>query len=203
MTVHARSTTVAVLGGALLTLGLAACEDARTPPGPAERGLTEVSVRADAGSGSAALLNQDLAALRRATAGFHRFESAREAGHAVLVRHPDTDAACLEHPTDGGMGRHYLDPSLVDDAVSVTEPEVVIYEPTENGELRLVGVEYVIPYAIRGPEETPPTLFGREFLHNPTFRLWMLHVYVWKQNPSGTFATWNPRITCAHDGAVD
>ena len=95
-----------------------------------------------------------------------------------------------------------LNEALVDSTVSVTEPEVLVYEPQKNGRLRLVGVEYVIPYAIRGPEEAPPTLFGQEFLHNPTFGLWMLHVYAWKHNPDGIFATWNPAITCEFDGAV-
>lgn len=147
-------------------------------------------------------VNRDLAALRRATARFHDAEAAAAAGYSILVTHPTTGAACLDHPTDGGMGRHMLNPALVDDAVSATEPEVIVYEPQKDGGLRLVGVEYIIPYAIRGPEEAPPTLFGQEFLHNPTFGLWMLHVYAWKHNPAGIFATWNSAITCEFDGAV-
>jgi hypothetical protein len=31
----------------------------------------------------------------------------------------------------------------------------------------------------------------------------MLHVYAWKHNPEGMFATWNPTITCEHNDAVD
>lgn len=147
-------------------------------------------------------LNTDLALLRRATARFHQVEEAEAAGYTVLVTHPVTGATCLSDPTEGGMGRHLLNPGLVDDGVSVAEPEVVIYEPQSNGRLRLVGFEYVIPFSIRGPDEAPPTLFGQEFLHNTTFELWMLHVYAWKHNPNGMFATWNPDITCEHDGAV-
>lgn len=147
-------------------------------------------------------VSSDLALLRRATARFHQVEEAGAAGYTVLVSHPVTGATCLADPTEGGMGRHLLNPNLVDDGVSVPEPEVVIYEPQSDGSLRLVGFEYVIPFSIRGPDETPPTLFGREFLHNTTFDLWMLHVYAWRHNPNGMFATWNPDITCEHDGAV-
>src|SRR5690606_32439678 len=91
-------------------------------------------------------VENDLAALRGATARFHDAEAAEKAGYSVLVTHPTTGAACLDHPTDGGMGRHMLNEALVDSTVSVTEPEVLVYEPQKNGRLRLVGVEYVIPY---------------------------------------------------------
>lgn len=202
MTVRTRSTTAARLSGVLLSLGLLACQEAHPPLEPDESGVTQVKAHIGA-HGSAAVLDRQLAELRRTTAGFHDFEAATAAGHTVLVAHPETGATCLEHPTDGGMGRHYLDPTRFnDDVVSITEPEVVIYEPTKNGKLRLVAFEYVVPYAVRGPGETPPTLFGQDFLHNPTFELWMLHVYVWKRNPNGMFATWNPRITCEHDDAA-
>lgn len=148
-------------------------------------------------------VKRDIADLRRATVRFHNADVAGRAGYTDLVTHPTTGAACLEHPTDGGMGRHMLNPGLVDELVSVMEPEVMIYEPQKDGQLRLVGVEYIIPYTIRGPEEAPPTLFGQEFRHNPTFGLWMFHVYAWKANPAGIFATWNPAITCEFDEAVN
>ncbi|MHB1194855.1 MAG: hypothetical protein ACYC6F_17650 [Longimicrobiales bacterium] len=150
-----------------------------------------------------AAVSRQLAELRRATDRFHRVEAAEEAGYTVLVTHPTTGAACLEDVNVGGMGRHLLNPGLVDDVVSIPEPEVVIYEPMRDGKLRLVGVEYIIPWSILGPDEPAPVLFGRAFLPNETFGLWMLHVYAWKHNPDGTFATWNPAVSCQYDGAVD
>jgi hypothetical protein len=64
--------------------------------------------------------------------------------------------------------------------------------------LRLVGVEYVVPFgAWTAPE--PPVLFGQHFHRNETFGLWALHVWVWQHNPSGLFADWNPRVTCAKE----
>lgn len=190
---------------AIVTLAFlgAACEDANAPVAHPESGQADASaVEVGGGAISAASLNQQLGLLRRTTAAFQRVEEAEAAGYTVLVSHPVTGAVCLEDPENGGMGRHLLNPALVDDEVAVAEPEVVIYEPQSNGRLRLVGFEYIIPFSIRGPDEAPPTLFGQEFLHNTTFDLWMLHVYAWKHNPNGIFATWNPAITCEHDAAV-
>jgi hypothetical protein len=149
-----------------------------------------------------AAVAHDLAALRRATARFHDFDAAVDAGHEILVSHPVSGAVCLEHPTDGGMGRHYVDPTLMDDVVSVAEPEAIIYEPTAAGRLRLVAVEYIVPFAVLGDDEDPPVLFGREFHRNYTFGVWALHAWAWTSNPSGTFADWNPSVSCEWDGAV-
>lgn len=197
-----------------MTLGtLAACDDATSMARPD----TEVDPNAAvvggdrAGGGTAAdadwtaadqLVQRQLAELRRATAGFHRPEQGETAGYAVLVTHPTSGAACLEDAELGGMGRHLLNPSLIDDEVLVPSPEALIYEPDQNGELRLVGVEYVIPFDIRGTDEAPPMLFGQEFKQNFTFNLWALHVWPWKHNPSGMFADWNPSVSCEHDAHV-
>lgn len=180
----------------------AGCEQTDTAVEPAASALA-TGTEGTAGTDRSAAIDREIAMLRRATARFHRFEEAEAADYTVLVAHPVTHATCLSDPVLGGMGRHYLNPALFpNDDLSVTEPEVVIYEPMPNGKLRLVGFEYVVPYSVRGPGETPPTLFGQEFLHNDTFGLWMLHVYAWKNNPEGTFATWNPTISCEHNDAV-
>ena len=49
---------------------------------------------------------------------------------------------------------------------------------------------------------TTPILFGQQFQRNETFQLWGLHAWVWEENPSGIFANWNPRVTCAHTDDV-
>ncbi len=147
-------------------------------------------------SPAAAQVNRELAALRRATAAFHDLDRAKAAGYEVLVTHPVTGAECLDHGEHGGMGYHYLNPSLVNDQVVVDQPEVILYELGPSGKPRMVAVEYIIPFDIRGADETPPVLFGQEFVHNNTFNLWMLHVWVWKNNPSGMFADYNPNVSC-------
>jgi hypothetical protein len=142
-------------------------------------------------TGGGSSTNQDLAAARAATAAFHRHEAAIAAGWSVAA------GPCVEHPTEGGMGYHYLNPGLANDAeVSVTEPEILVYEPQRNGRLRLVALEYVVPYAIIPPTGTPPELYGMAFHQGPPEVGWALHAWVWKHNPSGMFSDWNPNVSC-------
>lgn len=182
-----------------LVLALPACEATPMDPtaGDSARAGDAPAAVSSARVGGAPM-GARIAALRAATARYHRMEKAVEDGYSVLVRHPETGAACLESEA-GGMGRHMLKEELMDDEVVVETPEVLIYEPTRNGRMRLVGVEYLIPYDIRGANETPPELFGQTFEQNGTFRVWALHAYVWRHNPDGLFTAWNPAITCEHD----
>ena len=139
---------------------------------------------------------QALAALRQTVAPFRDLHAAQQAGYQTVVTDPTNGKSCLSDPTMGAMGVHYLNTDNVDDAVVPTKPEVTIYEPQQDGSFKFVGVEFIIPYSIRGENETPPVLFGQQFQHNPTFQLWMLHVWVGRDNPAGLFATWNPDVTC-------
>ena len=45
-------------------------------------------------------------------------------------------------------------------------------------------------------------LFGKKFLQNDTFQLWGLHAWVWKENPGGVFASWNPKVNCRNTAHV-
>jgi hypothetical protein len=85
---------------------------------------------------------------------------------------------------------------LIDGSVSVDQPELLLYEPEKNGQMRLVAVEYIIPYTFHPRSAEAPVLFGQQFQQNDTFQLWGLHAWVWAENPSGMFASWNPRVTC-------
>jgi hypothetical protein len=137
-----------------------------------------------------------LAGIRQATTNFQNLQSAQDAGYSVLVTHPTTGEECLWHENEGGMGVHYLNPDLFDGEVDGDAPEVMIYANDASGKLRLVAVEYVIPFTIRSDEEPPPVLFGQEFKRNYTFNLWALHAWAWKDNPSGAFADYNPEVSC-------
>ena len=173
----------AVLATALLTL---ACE-ASLPVAP-ELTLDEQPQ----GTASSAARN-DLAALRRATAPFRDFARAQAAGYSAQI------TACLSDPVEGGMGFHYGNPAIIDGAVSVTEPELLLYEPQADGSLRFVAVEYIVPFGAWAGSE-PPELFGQHFHRNEAFGIWALHVWAWRQNPSGLFADWNPHVSCAAAG---
>ncbi len=140
--------------------------------------------------------HKGLATARAATARFHRFDVAHAAGYDFLFMD-----MCMEDAGGaGGMGYHYVDTLLLDATLDVARPEAVMYEPGTNGQLRLVGLEYVIP-AAAWTSPTPPRLLGRDLVLN-AFGLWALHVWIWKDNPSGIYADWNPSVSCANAGAT-
>ena len=169
----------------------AACDSPTTTDASAVERMTAVASQAGLGSS----INKDLATLRQATAQFHRFEAATDAGWAAKI------TGCMTDPALGGMGFHYGNVGLIDGSVSVDKPELLLYEPEKNGKLRLVAVEYIIPYTFHARSAEAPELFGQRFKQNDAFQLWGLHAWVWQDNPSGIFASWNPRVAC--DNAAD
>lgn len=188
----------AAIGCALVCGALmAACDGSDAAVAPEEAMFAH-----DHSGNSPAMENRQLAELRRATAKFHNFEAAQAAGYTILFD-PDgagPGSACLSNPALGAMGEHYVDPALLFDggALDISQPEALIYEPMQNGKFRLVAVEYVIPFSDLPMTSEPPVLFGQKFMpnNNPGFQLWALHAWVWKNNPSGMFAAWNPNVTC-------
>jgi hypothetical protein len=155
------------------------------------------------GAGSAsASAEGSLAAARAGTAPFHSNAAAQAAGYGLLV--DAAGIACIDKPGEGGMGIHYVNGGLVgDDEVHAATPELVVYEPTPNGRLRLVAAEYVVFQAAwDATHPEPPELFGREFelveagnrYGLPPF--YELHAWLWKHNPAGFFDDWNPKVVC-------
>lgn len=141
-------------------------------------------------SGLGAEVARDLASLRRATAAFHNFAAAEDAEWSAKI------TGCMSGGAEGAMGFHYGNVGLIDGIAEVDRPELLLYEPTSNGKLRLVGVEYIIPYDFHSRDSAPPVLFGQEFVRVDSFGLWGLHAWVWAENPNGMFAPWNPRVSC-------
>jgi hypothetical protein len=172
-----------------LTMGSAACEQVSAPEASL---VPEMSVAS--GEALAPDVERDLAALRQTTAPYHRFEAAQRAGWTALV------PGCRDNQPVGGMGWHYANPAYLDREVEVRKPEALIYEPQKNGTLELVGIEYVVPFSVLPPEAEPPELFGQAFQHNFGDELWMLHVWAWRHNRDGIFATWNPDVDCRYAG---
>jgi hypothetical protein len=136
-------------------------------------------------------LSREINALKAATSRYQSFNAAVADGYGTKL----TD--CMVDAPLGGMGVHYAKSSLIDGTVSVTTPQVLLYEPQSDGSLQLVAVEYIIPYTLRSRSASPPVLFGQQFKQNDTFQLWGLHAWVWRSNPSGLFADWNPTVNCA------
>lgn len=136
----------------------------------------------------------DLAQVRAATAQFHRVDAALDAGYegfkiddsTVGLGLPD-DPTCFSGAA-GGMGVHYV--KDIDGTIIPTEPEALVYEIEGNGWLRLVAVEYIVP----NTAPKPGPLFGQDFHPHAYLPVYILHAWVWKNNPSGLFADFNPKV---------
>jgi hypothetical protein len=140
--------------------------------------------------------DKDVSSLRQAIASIQALSAAQQAGYTVAVGDPTDGHTCLSDPQAGAMGVHYLNTSLVSGSPVVTQPQIMIYEPQQDGSTKFVGVEFIIPYSVHGEDQSPPELFGQQFMKNATFQLWGLHVWVGRSNPSGMFAMWNPDVSC-------
>lgn len=128
-----------------------------------------------------------LASARAATAKYHDINEAVADGFVPV-------SPCVAVPGLGAMGIHYVNFARAGNPnLNAAEPETLLYLPDENGDLRLVGLEYVR----FGPPTPPaPTLFGQEFHYDSNLGAYTLHVWAWRNNPSGMFAPFNPKLGC-------
>lgn len=155
------------------------------------------------GATGAAELNRQLVPLRQATSQFHNFKKAQEAGYTEAI------TPCWESRSQGAMGYHYGNPDLLfDDAtVNLLEPETLMYVPGPGGQKRLVGMEYIVFIdqweAAHGAGADPPTLLGQAFHPHSFLPIYKLHIWLWRDNPRGIFADWNPKVSCKHAAEVE
>jgi hypothetical protein len=137
-----------------------------------------------------------LAEVRRAMAPYHDIDVAIAAGFAET---PIKGAVCVVDHHGGAMGVHYLSGALAgDDSVTARQPEALLYEPQPDGSLQLVGIEYFVVDS----GQPHPNLFGRP-LDGPNTHLlpeipvhYALHAWLWRANPEGVFAPYNPAVSC-------
>lgn len=131
--------------------------------------------------------------VRKATERFRDINVAIAEGYAA--------GPCVSGPNRGAMGVHLIDETLLTKEVDAETPEALIYEPSPDGRMRLVGVE-IITLASDWVNEVP--VLDGHLLHYvgapnrygiPAF--YEIHVWAWRNNPDGTFADWNPRVSCA------
>jgi hypothetical protein len=125
----------------------------------------------------------------------------------------------------GAMGIHYFRPDLlgisappaprVDGNGTHTDflkPAILIYEPQADGSLALVAVENLVfakAWHASG-QAAPPRFHGVEYdrmaddpatpaddahMFEPHYDR---HVWIYRENPNGVFAPFNPAVTCEH-----
>jgi len=141
----------------------------------------------------AASAGSNLAKVRKATAQFHSPEVAQAAGYALV---PGLDT-CFDNPGKGGMGFHYIDVAALDTTVDLLHPEAMVYAPIADG-YQLGAVEYIVPAAAWDAEghAEPPMLMDQQFHLNSKLGVYVLHAWVWENNPAGIFEDWNSKVTC-------
>lgn len=138
--------------------------------------------------------------VKEATARFFDVEEAERAGYHLLF-------GCVSGPDSGAMGMHFVNTALVFDngILDPAKPEIVIYEPQPNGKLRLIGADFLVladDWHKNNPTLGPPEL-GGQLMHLfeapnrfglPNF--YTLHVWAWKDNPTGMFVNWHSKVSC-------
>ena len=135
--------------------------------------------------------------VRDATERFHDVAVAEKEGYSLQF-------GCVSGSDFGAMGMHFVNfPLVMDGELDATRPEIVIYEPQQNGSLNLIGADYlVLADEWDAKNESPPELMGQLFhlFEAPNrFRLpafYTLHVWAWKHSPTGTFVNWHANVSC-------
>ena len=136
-------------------------------------------------------------AVREATYRFQDVSVAEAEGYSLMF-------GCVSGPDSGAMGLHYVNlPLVVDGVLDPTKPEIIIYEPLPNGRLKMTGADFLVFAADwHANNAATPDLMG-QLLHLfespnrfglPNF--YTLHVWAWKENPTGAFANWHANVSC-------
>lgn len=128
-------------------------------------------------------------------------------------------------PENGAMGIHYFRPDLLGITeppnprvhgtgthTDFLNPAVLIYEPQADSSLTLVAVENLVfeeSWTAAG-NTTAPTFHGVAYDHmvdDPATAMdeahnfaphFDRHVWIYRDNPDGVFAQFNPSVSCAH-----
>ncbi|HEX7798411.1 MAG TPA: hypothetical protein VF456_28805 [Vicinamibacterales bacterium] len=147
--------------------------------------------------GSSVQQNPLVKVVREITEKYKDVTAAEAAGYALAF-------GCVSGPDSGAMGLHYVNmPLVMDGEIDPKRPEIILYEPAGNGKVNLVGADYlVLADAWDKTHSTSPELMGQKFqqFEAPNRfglpRFYTLHVWAWKENPTGTFVNWHSHISC-------
>ena len=162
--------------------------------------------------------------VRAATSRFRDVEAALAEGYVRDPGDMCDTASMMGRPKAlGGMGIHFFRPDLlgikgppnsrVDGDGTHTDfrrPSILIYEPSADGSLELVAVENLVfkkAWHAAG-NEGRPTFHGVEYddmADDPATAVdeahmfephYDRHVWLYRPNPAGMFAQFNPTVTC-------
>jgi len=167
-----------------------------------------------------------LAEVRKLTERFQDVDAALAEGYLRDPFDLCDTAEMMGRPAaDGAMGVHYFRPDLLGITAPPSprvggegthtdfrKPSILIYEPQADGSMQLVAVENLVfadAWRAAGNAERP-TFHGvpydsmRDDPATPTDEAHMFephfdrHVWIYRDNPNGVFAPFNPSVTCEH-----
>jgi hypothetical protein len=121
--------------------------------------------------------------LRDVTEEYRSLDEAMEDGYKKA-------SECVDKPGVGAMGFHYAKNSWIDGKTDARKPEVLVYMPNKHGQYKLVAVEFLSTAKKR------PEIAGLKFENGPFPGTFALHAWVWRDNPDGMFAAYNPDLKC-------
>ena len=128
----------------------------------------------------------------------------------------------------GAMGIHFFRPDMLgitappNPRVTGTgthtdfaKPSILIYEPQADGSLELIAVENLVFAAAwkAAGNDAPPSFHGVVYdtmIDDPATAIDEAHtfephhdrhVWLYRENPNGIFAQYNPRVSCEHHGS--
>ena len=186
-----RQSMISALALMSLWSPFALAQDSHSHTAPAQPELT-----AEQKSQQSALIK----IVRESTERFKDVTEAEKEGYALQF-------GCVSGPDQGAMGLHFINMDLLGKGViDPTKPQIILYEPTPDGRLKLTGADFLVDAQQWDSDKThkpgPPELMGQLFhyFESPNrFGLkafYTLHVWAWKDNPNGAFVNWHPAVAC-------
>ena len=132
-----------------------------------------------------------------------RTEEQLEAAKEATEKYRDINVALAEGFVQGGSdvpgeGFHYLNPKRLDCNFDPAHPEILLYAllPGKT-QLRLVALEYAIPFACMPSSGPPPKGFAGslDVWHNDEpVPFWTVNAWLYLKNPNGIFTLANPLV---------
>jgi hypothetical protein len=170
-------------------------------------GAMGATARTDAAAGTrpADALTPQLQRVKAALDKYRSVDVAKADGYAPASPCESIPSVPAASWFGGAMGIHYVNQGLMKPGpLNPAKPPILVYLPTAGGGLQLVAAEYFKPDADQNLKTSGdrPSIFGRQFDgpmlgHSPGMPIhYDLHVWLWKHNPAGLFAPWNPSASC-------
>ncbi|OKJ64174.1 hypothetical protein [Streptomyces sp. CB02261] len=140
----------------------------------------------------------DKAVTYRVTAPYQQHANGVRAGYK-----PDQYCVFDRAGGTGALGYPHFNHAH-DNSTDPARPTALLYEDDGKGGKRLVGVEWLVYDRDQNlkTDDDRPSMFGVPFKGpnrgnypgQPVH--YALHLWLWKKNPEGQFATYNPAVTC-------